>query len=743
MIRPKFKECFHVQVVEPDTVFLVSEEQLHLLTGPVYKQLAPLLQEGYTIPEIVGRLAGKVSYGQIEAALGRLEGNGYIVEADDDFPAEQAAFWQSLNASSQGVTESLAQKKVAVRAVGSADGQPLMNALASLGITTADEGELLVVVTDDYLREELAAVNQQALAKNQKWLLVRLAGESIWLGPLFRPQETACWQCLAYRIGINRPVEGFALRKRIDRSHPWNMARVALPATIEAGANLAASEIVKWLAMEPAEQLRDQLVTLNTVTMAMQTHHIRRRLPCPVCGRPELFRPDRTPEPIELQPAPKQNNPLPEEALARYEQYVSPITGIVTYLKDLLPAEGIAYSYMAGHDFSTVNDVKALRRSLMGRSSGKGRSRTLAKLSAIGEAVERYSGVYRREGEVVTRGSYHDLQGQAIYPNDVWLFSQRQYENRLEWNRNLKSMYHFVFKPFDPDVALDWVPFWSLTQQRFQYYPAATTYYGHPEGYTLNSLVDSNGCAAGPNFEEAVLQGFYELVERDCVAMWWYNRVRRPQVDMDSFEIPYYYQMQDYYQRINRSIWVLDITGDMNIPTFVAVSHRTDREVEDILIGLGIHFDPKVAVLRALAEVNQFLTDVYYTKPDGTTSYMVDVDETLEWFMTARLQDHSYLLPDTTRPARKLSDYSNWAADDTRQDVETCVRLAEGLGLETLILDQSRPDTPIRVARVLVPGLRHFWRRLGPGRLYDIPVKLGWMERPLAEEQLNPISMFF
>jgi len=41
---------------------------------------------------------------------------------------------------------------------------------------------------------------------------------------------------------------------------------------------------------------------------------------------------------------------------------------------------------------------------------------------------------------------------------------------------------------------------------------------------------------------------------------------------------------------------------------------------------------------------------------------------------------------------------------------------------------------------VIVPGLRHFYRRYGPGRLYDVPVKLGWLERPLAESELTPFQ---
>ncbi len=64
-------------------------------------------------------------------------------------------------------------------------------------------------------------------------------------------------------------------------------------------------------------------------------------------------------------------------------------------------------------------------------------------------------------------------------------------------------------------------------------------------------------------------------------------------------------------------------------------------------------------------------------------------------------------------------------------------------GHDVLVLDQSRPAIELSVVRVIAPGLRHFWRRLGPGRLYDVPVKLGWIDEPVPESQLNPISIFF
>jgi ribosomal protein S12 methylthiotransferase accessory factor len=76
---------------------------------------------------------------------------------------------------------------------------------------------------------------------------------------------------------------------------------------------------------------------------------------------------------------------------------------------------------------------------------------------------------------------------------------------------------------------------------------------------------------------------------------------------------------------------------------------------------------------------------------------------------------------------------------DTREQALACVDIAKRAGLDFLVLDQTRPDIETPVVRVIVPGLRHFYRRFGPGRLYDVPVKLGLRDTPIPESELNPL----
>jgi len=63
--------------------------------------------------------------------------------------------------------------------------------------------------------------------------------------------------------------------------------------------------------------------------------------------------------------------------------------------------------------------------------------------------------------------------------------------------------------------------------------------------------------------------------------------------------------------------------------------------------------------------------------------------------------------------------------------------------MEMIILDLTRSDVNFPTVRVTVPGLRHFWPRFGPGRLFDVPLKLGWIDKQLDERELNPIPFFF
>jgi ribosomal protein S12 methylthiotransferase accessory factor YcaO len=121
----------------------------------------------------------------------------------------------------------------------------------------------------------------------------------------------------------------------------------------------------------------------------------------------------------------------------------------------------------------------------------------------------------------------------------------------------------------------------------------------------------------------------------------------------------------------------------------------------------------------------------------------IEDEETVSWLKTATLANQPYVVPDETIAPKRREDYPSLSSADLLQDIRLCRRAVEERGMEVLVLDQTRLDVKMPVVKVIVPGLRHFWARFAPGRLYDVPVQMGWQERPLAEEDLNPIPVFW
>ena len=65
------------------------------------------------------------------------------------------------------------------------------------------------------------------------------------------------------------------------------------------------------------------------------------------------------------------------------------------------------------------------------------------------------------------------------------------------------------------------------------------------------------------------------------------------------------------------------------------------------------------------------------------------------------------------------------------------------IGTPVYLLDATRDDVGVPVVRAIAPGLRPWWSRLADGRLYEVPVALGWRETRMEEQEANPIAMFF
>jgi oxazoline/thiazoline synthase len=745
---PRFKAKYHIEHVSDVGVFLLSENENHVLEGDSLKRIAPLINGRNSWDDIIAELREDTEEAALRSAFDVLIKHGHVVENDDRMPMHFEPFWSELGLDSAQAHALIASANIHVRAVGNVDSAAFLVALRSFGfvLDLARPPSLIVVIADDYQYPAIAEINNYCIAHGIAWLLAKPSGLRPMIGPFFVPGRTACWQCLESRLRHNREVETFVQRKT-GRRDPFPVARARIPLAEQQVATETTIQLIKWLSHGHHAELESRIVGLDVFSMQRSFHTVVRRPQCPACGNPALA--DIGGKPLHLQSrqalAVSENGSRlepPEATFDRYAHHISEITGIVKGIfASPWNGKGPLRVYMAGHNFALKNDeLFFLKDGLRAHSSGKGRSDAQARTSALCEALERYSGLFRADETTQITSSFRELGDRAVDLRNVLLFSDQQYAEREQWLAR-GSRFQVVPKPFDDEAQISWSPLWSCSEKRVKYLPTSYLYYGFRDSDEhFYAWGDSNGNAAGSTIEDAILQGFLELVERDAVAIWWYNRLVRPAVDLDSLKDPYYEELRDFYRESGREFWVLDLTTDTGIPTYAAINRRTDHSREDIIMGFGAHLDPRVAINRAVTEMNQFIPAVMNTDVNGDAQYAFDDKDSIEWWTTATLANQPYLAPDKTE-RRTLAPESH-SGTDIEQQVNHCFAVAARLGLEVLILNQTRVDVGLPVVKVIVPGLRHFWARFAQGRLYDVPVQMQWLAQPRAESELNPIPMF-
>ena len=691
---PQLRPHLTVASIDSSRAVLLSDVESWPLEGPIFPRLAPLLDGTRSVMDIVQELRGSASVAEVLASLAILHRSGHLV---DGRRRTREGTRNAANAAT-------------------------IDVLDKLGLGPRRNGDVEVVLTDEYLRRDVSDFAKKAARANRAWLPVKPMGTVIWVGPLVHPPSTPCWDCVLARIRANRPA------------HTW----------LESSGGLASDPVdLKTLRIRhnqlraPSNTLLQPLTRIGTMIALdprlwrSSAHLVVPQPGCPRCAPPVASSEGGTslPDPrIVLTRRPRAafsdggwRAVPPHKTFSRYRHHISRWTGIITRITRRTTASRGLELYSAEHVFlaSETEPFPTGRR----LSSGKGIGRAQARASALCEALERYSGIFRGI-ETRVRTSYDALGGQAIHPNACAAFSELQFEERDAWNaRALPQCW--VPRLLDRQQEIDWTPVWSLSHDTIRYVPTAYCYFGYraPEAERC-SRANSNGCAAGNSLEEAILQGFLELVERDAVAIWWYNELARPTVDLATFSNPFFRRMVRDYARNGRSLTVHDLTTDLGIPVFAAVSEGLQRGTGELLLGFGAHLDASTAIARAITELNQWRSGVHLGVAGPSFSH--------------RRSGLGRFLRRTRQTAvRDRRNFQDAIYTDIRDAVMACVTAAHRCGMETLVLDQTRKDVGLPVVRVIVPGLRHFWPRFAPGRLYDVPVALGWRRTSRTEGQMN------
>jgi bacteriocin biosynthesis cyclodehydratase domain-containing protein len=713
------------------------------LTGRPYVVLVPLLDGTRDRSTLVSQLSSRVSEARIHEMLDTMFKKGYA-RTYGQAPAATQAFWAECDREPRFVEASLARHKVAVHALGHMNGGDqasagrLMTLLGESGVTLTSrhEADLVAVVVDDYLDPKLASWNREMRKTGQRWIPIKPGGRIPWIGPLFHPDRAPCWACLARPLLENRPGDNLAGNGR-SAVRP---ARGITSASLTLAFGFAAQEIARLASGE--RHIDEDILSFDLKSHQIRRHRLRAIDTCPVCD----VRPnggdgvEGSPVVLRSQLAPVTTDggwrvSTPEEVLARLEPLISPITGIVPDIEDMSGKMGLPVVAARQNHPAPVSPQK---NRMIGRPSGaagKGETLAQARVSCLAEAVERYCCGWTG-AEPRRRARLEELGADAVDPRALLHFSERQYADREAWNE-AHGDFNVIPVPFDATRTTYWSPAWSLTEDRVRWVPTRYCYFNYVDDDDEDHefcFADSNGCASGAILEEAILQGLLELVERDACSLFWYNRIPRPVVDLDDFATAYIEHARERFSRAGENMYVLDLTTDLDISVFLAISTLPDGS--RILLGLGAHLDPRIAVSRAIAELSQMAALQLVDEKGGSADKDME-----DWLANATLATEPYLAPGRAGTAR-IGDYELPAPLPLDEAVRECVSRVQKAAHEVIVMDMSRPDVSIACARVLAPGLRHFWARYAPGRLYDTPVALGWLAKPTAEDALNPRPFF-
>jgi hypothetical protein len=187
-----FRSHLRVESVTGDATYLISDRGVTALQGSGVEALAPLLDGTRDLSQILRGTEPVLPLEQAGRLIGRLAREGLVGYRSGDAPSAAEAYWDLSGLNGAEALARLAESRAVLRTVGGASSDEVGKTLRLSNVAVAQgtddaSAQLTVVLCDDYLNPELLEVDAQERAAGRPWLLARLAGATVWIGPVFQP----------------------------------------------------------------------------------------------------------------------------------------------------------------------------------------------------------------------------------------------------------------------------------------------------------------------------------------------------------------------------------------------------------------------------------------------------------------------------------------------------------------------------------------------------------------------------
>jgi|LGVF01.1.fsa_nt_gb ribosomal protein S12 methylthiotransferase accessory factor len=351
---------------------------------------------------------------------------------------------------------------------------------------------------------------------------------------------------------------------------------------------------------------------------------------------------------------------------------------------------------------------------------------------AVGEAVERYCSAIFDHREFPLEPA-ESASFRCVNPAEFSLYSEEQYARR-----------DFPWVPFTITTRIRWVPAVELPSCDLCYVPASMIYvpYFFSEADSGAPIAQpiSTGLACHCSFDEAVVGGITEVVERDAFTIFWQCRISPPQVMIETLSDSNF-DLVERFTRTGADVTVLEITTDLGIPTFLSVLRNPSPQSSALVFAAASSLDPEEALCKSLEELAHTRRYSQLIK-----TYAPPIAVTPPHFSNIRDQvghlgfwaDHANKeLADFVFASKERIDFQDIqdrSSGSARSDKEQLCTILNQAGYRVFVSDLTTPDVQqlgLSVVHVLVPGLHplqmgYFNRALGGKRIWTVPQKLGF-----------------
>lgn len=561
------------------------------------------------------------------------------------------------------------------------------------------------------------------------------------IGPLVRPDTPGCSRCADVRclIAGQDRKEMSGLARKMAATGGIHRDAWASRTGFQQMALVISKETLMFLNGEQSLS-EERLLIINLRTLKNSSHFVLPDPLCPVCS--QLPDDSEVLAQISLQSIAKISEEsyrcrsLDELKKGLVKDYLDDRTGIFNakMQNSLLPFADVTVNMPLFNGDEVV--------------AGRSNSYEISKLIAILEGLERYCGIGPRGKRRMVRDSYRNLAEKAMNPERVGLHAKEQYERP-----------NFPFKPYNPDVPMNWVWGYSFLQERPILVPELLAYYsfGFEEGFVYET---SNGCALGGSLEEAIFHGIMEVIERDSFLLTWYAQLPLPRIDLMSAEDK---ELQLMVNRVREvagyELHCFNSTMEHQIPSVWVLAKNRKSKGLNLICASGASLDPISAVKSAIYENAAMMMYGHDERLKG--KFQKCKQMLYDPYAVRTMEDHGMLygLPEAEDRLQFLLDDSRNLQSfkeefkqvtkhkDLTHDLQEILEKLRHLNLEVIVVDQTTSVTKrngLYCVKVLIPGMlpmtfgHHLTRVKGLERVLKVPMELGYTKQILTYEQLNP-----